>query len=442
MGARFRRWTCFESEGEIGMMNRVIKILKNTNGISDWRVLSVRTESTELFFVHKNLETVRSTDTNDIKVTVYVSHDEKLGEATFSVYSSYDDEKIAEEIEKAKKKANIIANQPYSLPENEQGEYVSASNFANYKPHELASLISKACFEADCVEGGSINALEIFVYKDIVSVKNSRGIDKTQVKYRAMVEAIPTFNGEESVELYEQYNFTEFDHALVVEEIAKKMREVKDRYEAKAPENKLSCPVVLDAPELDQLFGNFIGNLNFATVYQHSNAFSVGDDIQKDAKGDRLTLTMRGEVKGSVSSSAFDSDGVTLVDRKIIEDGKAVALYGGTRFAQYLGEKATGNLGCMTVECGTLTDGAKKSAPYFRCASMSGLQVDIYNDYIGGEVRLGYYFDGEREIPVTGISISGKLSIALANMRLSDEAVTYESYNGPKCAIFDGIEIV
>ena len=424
------------------MMNRVINILKNTSGISDWRVLSTRTESTELFFVHKDLETVRSTDTNDIKVTVYVSHDEKLGEATFSVYSSYDDEKIAEEIEKAKKKADIIANQSYSIPENEQGEYVSASNFANYKPHELASLISKACFEADCVEGGSINALEIFVYKDIVSVKNSRGIDKTQVKYRAMVEAIPTFNGEESVELYEQYNFTEFDHNLVREEIANKMREVKDRYEAKVPENKLSCPVVLDAPELDQLFGNYIGNLNFSMVYQHSNAFSIGDDIQKDAKGDRLTLTMCGEVKGSVSSSAFDADGITLVDRKIIENGKAIALYGGTRFAQYLGEKATGNLGCISVECGTLTDEAKKSAPYFRCASMSGLQVDIYNDYIGGEVRLGYYFDGEKEIPVTGISISGKLSVALANMHLSDKAVTYESYHGPKCAIFDGIEIV
>ena len=424
------------------MTQRVINILNNTQGISDWRVNTMRTESTELFFVHKNLETVRSTDTTDIKVSIYVLHDGALGEATFSVYSSYDDEKIIEEIEKAKKKANIIANQPYSLPENEQGEYVASSNFANYQPHELASLISKACFEADNVEGGSINALEIFVYKDIVSVKNSRGIDKTQVKYRAMVEAIPTFNGEESVELYEQYNFTEFDHALVVEEIAKKMHEVKDRYEAKAPTEKLNCPVILDAPELEQLIGRFIGNLNFSAVYQHSNAFSVGDDIQKDAKGDRLTLTMCGAVKGSVSSSAFDGDGVTLVDRKIIEDGKAISLWGGTRFAQYLGEAPTGNLGCISVECGTLTDKAKTSAPYFRCASMSGLQVDIYNDYIGGEVRLGYYFDGEREIPVTGISISGKLSAALANMRLSNEAITYESYNGPKCAIFDGIEIV
>ena len=424
------------------MRNTVINLLKNTNGISDWKVNTVRTESTELFFVHKNLETVRSTDTTDIKVTVYVAHDEKLGEASFSVYSSYDENTIVEEIEKAKKKASIIGNQAYSLPENEVGEYASVSNFANYKPHELASLISKACFEADCIEGGSINALEIFVYKDIVSVTNSRGIDKTQTKYRAMVEAIPTFNGDESVELYEQYNFTEFDHNLVKEEIANKMHEVKDRYEAKAPENKLYCPVVLDAPELEQLMGNFVGNLNFSTVYQHSNAFGLGDDIQKEAKGDRLTITMCGTVKGSVRSSVFDGDGITLVDRKIIENGRAIALYGGTRFAQYLNEVATGNLGCLSVECGTLTDEQKTSAPYFRCASMSGLQVDIYNDYIGGEVRLGYYFDGEKEIPVTGISISGKLSVAIANMRLSNEAITCESYNGPKYAMFEGIEIV
>ena len=423
-------------------MNKVINILKNTNGVSDWRVSSVQTESTELFFVHKNLETVRSTDTTDVKVTVYVEHDGRLGEATFSVYSSYDDEKIVEEIEKAKKKANIIANQLYSLPENESGEYVSSSNFVNYHPSKLASLISVACFEADCVDGGSINALEIFVYKDTVSIKNSRGVDKTQIKYRAMVEAIPTFNGEDSVELYEQYNFTEFDAATVTKEIATKMREVKDRYEAKAPAEKLTCPVVLDAPELENLISNYIGSLNFSSVYQHSNAFSVGDDIQKDAKGDRLTLTMCGEVKGSVRSSSFDGDGVTLVDRKIIENGKAISLWGGTRFAQYLNEAPTGNLGCMSVECGSLTDEEKTSKPYFRCASMSGLQVDIYNDYIGGEVRLGYYFDGEREIPVTGISISGKLSVAVANMRLSNEATTHESYFGPKCAIFDGIEIV
>ena len=281
------------------MTNKVINILKNTSGISDWRVSTVKTESTELFFVHKNLETARSTDTTDVKITVYVSHDEKLGEATFSVYSSYDDAKIAYEIEKAKKKAGIIANQPYSLPENENGEYISSSNFANYKPHELASLISKACFEADCVEGGSINALEIFVYKDTVSVKNSRGIDKTQIKYRAMVEAIPTFNGDESVELYEQYNFTEFDHDKIVAEIAERMVEVRDRYLAKAPSEKLVCPVVHGAKEISRLVGELANSLNFASVYSHSNAFSVGGEVQKGANGDKLNVTMKARVLGT-----------------------------------------------------------------------------------------------------------------------------------------------
>lgn len=424
------------------MRNKVIDILKNTEGLSDWRVLSTRTESTQLFFVHNSLETLRSTDTTDVKVTVYLLHDGAMGEATFSVYSSYDDKRIAEEIEKARKKASIISNKPYTIPENEQGEYATASNFTNYTPVYLAGKISDACFEADDMEGGSINALEIFVYKDTVSVTNSRGIIKTQVKHRAMVEAIPTFTAGESVELYEQYNFTEFDRDRVRDEIAVKMREVKDRYEAKAPEKKLCCPVLLGAPELESLFYNFAYNLNFSAVYQHSNAFSVGDDIQKDAKGDRFSVTMCATVKGSVSSSAFDADGYTLTDRKIIENGRAVALFGGVRYAQYLGEVATGNLGCISVECGSLTDYEKRAAPYFRCASMSGLQVDIYNDYIGGEVRLGYYFDGEKEIPVTGISISGKLSDAIANMRLSNEAVTYESYTGPKCALLGGIEIV
>lgn len=35
-----------------------------------------------------------------------------------------------------------------------------------------------------------------------------------------------------------------------------------------------------------------------------------------------------------------------------------------------------------------------------------------------------------------------KLIAAIANMRLSNKAVTYESYTGPKYALLSGIEIV
>ena len=107
------------------------------------------------------------------------------------------------------------------------------SNFKNYNTAELAAAIAEAVFAADSYDGGSINALEVFLYRDTVSVKNSRGIDKTEIRYRAMVEAIPTWNGaEESVELYECHNFTEFDAAAITAEIDTRMREVRDRLAA------------------------------------------------------------------------------------------------------------------------------------------------------------------------------------------------------------------
>ena len=176
------------------MIERIVNLLKIDSGVSDYRVNIKKRESYELFFVHKKLETVRSTDTTDITVTVFVADGEKLGDASFSVYSGYTDGEISKKIEDAKKKAVLAANKAYPLPENESGVWESESNFKNYQPCELASKIADAVFAADSYKGGSLNAVEIFIYRDTVSVKNSRGIDKTETQYSAMVEAIPTFS--------------------------------------------------------------------------------------------------------------------------------------------------------------------------------------------------------------------------------------------------------
>ena len=422
-------------------MNSIISILKNDKEISDFRINTVTRNSYELFFVHESLETVRSTETKNTKVTVFDKHDDKLGDATFSVYASDTETNIVKKIAAAKKKAALINNEPYDLPANDKATFEVPSNFTEYDVKELAADISKTVF-AECHDG-SINALEIFIYRDTVSVINSRGIDKTEIKYSAMIEAIPTYGtGEESVELYECYNFTELDKAAISEEIGAKMREVKDRVSAKAPENKLTCPIVLPAAGFSYLVADLAHELNFAGVYSHANAFSAGDKIQKDPRGDKLTVTMRGQMKGSVNSAAFDDDGTTAKDTEVIKDGCASAYFGAVRYASYLGMEPTGNLRCIDVDTGSLSDEELASAPYFRCASMSGLQVDIYNDYIGGEVRLAYYYDGEREIPVTGISISGKLSDALNSLRLSDSECVHGGYRGPKLALIEGVEIV
>lgn len=68
---------------------------------------------------------------------------------------------------------------------------------------------------------------------------NSKGVDVTEVKYDAMIEAIPTWNENgESVELYEAYRFTEFDADEITAETDEKMREVRDRKHAVKPAEK------------------------------------------------------------------------------------------------------------------------------------------------------------------------------------------------------------
>ncbi len=420
----------------------IYRLLAENTAISAWKVRDEQTESYELFFVHKKLETVRATDTESVNVTVYVDHDGKRGNASFKIFASTTEDEAKSKIAAAADKAAIIGNEFYSLPENETLDGKIASNFDEKTPREIAEEIARAVFTSDMLEYGSVNALEVFINKYHIRVKNSCGIDKRETKYSAMVEAIPTWNEGESVELYEAQRFNSLDVKKIKSDIEQKMREVCDRGRARKPETMPVCPVLLPAHEFSSLCRELASGLNFASVYSHSNPFSKGDKIQKAPTGDKLSIAMKGVIKGSVASALFDDDGTTLKDTKVIVDGVAVEYFGGNRFAQYLKAEPTGNLICMEVEKGSLSDTMLSEKPYFECVSMSGLQVDVYNDYIGGEVRLAYYFDGEKKIPLTGISISVKLSDAINTLKLSEKLTTSGYYHGPEYALFEGIQIV
>ena len=147
--------------------------------------------------------------------------------------------------------------------------------------------------------------------------------------------------------------------------------------------------------------------------------------VQKDPKGDRISITVTGEAKGCVRSTKFDGDGLSLGSVELVRDGQVVNYHGSNRFGQYLGETPTGSMTCIKVAAGTVGAEEFAAGPYLEIISMSGLQVDFYNDYIGGEVRLAYYHDGEKITPVTGISISGKLGEVLDGIRLSEAVSAY-----------------
>ena len=423
-------------------MKTTIELLQAHAQVSDYKINIHQKESYELFFVKGKLETVRCTDTCDKEVTVYVDHDDYKGNAQFFIYPSTTTEQIGELIEEAVAKALLINNPKYELPQAEQGDYTVESNFSEQLPADLAALIAKTVFNANTDPAASLNSVEVFITKHTESIQNSRGLHKTQVRYDAMVEAIPTYNGaQQSVELYEQYNFSSLNLEEITKEIAGKMAEVKARFQALKPDYAIACNVVLNKQELSELFSQIASDLNYFAVYSHMNLYKKGDAIQKAPEGDKLGITMAGEAEGNVRSAKFDADGLSLGSIRIVEDGKAVNYFGGNAYGQYLGEKPTGNLRCMLVDIGSTDVAVFESGPYLEVISMSGLQVDMNNDYIGGEIRLAYYHDGSKLIPVTGVSISGGLSDVLNHIALSAKLGVHDGYIGPDKAILKNMKI-
>lgn len=424
-------------------MKNLLDILKENIGDDEFLLKTTERKSYELFFVHKKLETVRSTSTTDKTVTVYSRHGDFKGDYTFPVYASSTEEEIIEKLRAAKEQAGKINNKTFNLPEEEEFDKEIPSSFADYSAEELGEKIASAVFAADTEKGGSLNATEIFIYKTRFTVDNSNGLHKSQVKRSAFVETIPTWteNGD-SVEIYEAYRFTELNEKAITEEISSRMHEVQGRYRAKAPEKKLSCPVVIRTKELGSVIEALTSDVSYANVYVKGNTLNKGDSVQGEGRCDPLNVKLVHELKGSAYSSLFDGDGSAYRDVEVIKDGKIVSLYGGNRFAQYLGEKPTGNLPCAKVDCGSLSADELKKKPYLECVSMSGIQVDLNNDYIGGEVRLAYYHDGNKCTPLTGITISGSLKTALSGIRLSDTEALDERLSGPSCAMLQGIDIL
>ena len=423
-------------------MKNIIAQLNKNPLVTDYKINLAAKESYECFYVKGKLETVRCTDTCDTIVTVYADHDGFKGDSQFFVYASTTEDELSQLIESAAQKALLLDNAMYRLPENETGEFAVDSNFRDVPLSHLAEQIAQTIFAANTVENANLNSVEIFVNRHTDTVINSRGLHKTQVRYDAMVETIPTYNGEtESVELYHQYNFSSLDLAQLGKEIGEKLQEVTARAAAVKPDFALDCQVILNKQELSELFESISHDLNFATVYAHAGLFHKGDDIQTAPTGDKITITMAGNLPGNIHAAAFDGDGMTLCDRTIVEDGKAVAYYGANRFGQYLEEVPTGNLGCLQVALGSACEHCLRAAPYLEVVSMSGLQVDFFNDYIGGEVRLAYYHDGEKRIPVTGISITGSLKQVLSSIRLSQDIAVFNGYQGPGKAILQDMKI-
>ena len=100
------------------------KLLEENKDVSDYKINRTNTLSSELFFVHRTLETSRATDVCDTGVTVYVDHDGKKGESAFAVYESMTETDLKLKIAEAAARAKLVFNEPSNCDKDGCDQFV------------------------------------------------------------------------------------------------------------------------------------------------------------------------------------------------------------------------------------------------------------------------------------------------------------------------------
>jgi len=432
----------------MNMFDKIKKVAAENKDLAAWIVTGYRTEATELFYVLDKLETTRAKDVIEYQLTVYVDKDGKRGNATVSVYEYMDEEELKGVIKDALYNAEFALMPMFELTKpSDKPLMESESNLKGADFKKVAEDVAGAVFAANTFEDGYLAATEIFINKKTTTVVNSEGVNLSGVSYDGYIELIPSWNKEDKeFETYHAIKFESLDLAAITEETRKELEYSRDRANAVALD-KAGLPeglnVIIAEEEVAQLFNYMTMDLEYSMEYQKSNMFKIGDCVNgPDPKGTLLNLTKCGYYKGCTNSRAFDVSGNVLTSKELVRDGKVVSKWGSNRFGQYLGIKEpTGGLPVTLVKEGDTSIEEMEKKPYLLCVKFSDMQVNAFTRYIGGEVRLAYYFDGKKVTPVTGFAVSGNLFEACGTMVYSKETTTKPNYHGPKYVLIPGMGI-
>ncbi len=421
------------------MIDEIINNLRLQKEIDDWKIIEKRVDGSELFFVKDALDMNRSKQTQKFFVTIYHDFEENgkmyRGSSEFTIYPGEIDVEslIKENIFSSK----FVKNTPYPLatPSEKRKESSAKAALSN----SIDEVVS--CMYAERLEKTWINSSEIFMNHIQERIVNSKGVDVSNDLLSLYVEFVTTSRVEkEEVELYWSFQFSKFDDEIIKDKIANAMKATEDRSRAvKIPDIK-DIPVILTGESVKEFFKYHLYKVSARYIYEHLSNAKVGMDLQNNTKGDRITMWIDPFLERSSYSVDYDEDGFPAKKVKIIDNSVVGNIWGGIRYAHYLGIEPTGHMTNFVVEAGKVSEDDLQKSEYLKILSFSDFGVDPMTGDFGGEIRLGWYSDGERLIPVTGGSISGNVS-DVEEIILSKETQQEDNFFGPKSLKISGLKI-
>lgn len=416
-------------------IKQIEEILKAA-GADDFEITETKENGWEFYFIRHELDQNRAKDIHEFKVRAFKKYEDEegnvfLGDAVGNIAPTATEDDIKKLAENLVYQAGFVKNPYYELnvPDEDDDE-------PNLKSEDVdVAAISKDFIDAfngvKETETEDINSYEIFVSKIERHFVNSRGIDISFSYPSSMVEVVTNARNDKSkeakeIELYRLYNRGTCDRDALIYDVEELLHMGKDKLIARDTPALGKAPLILSTGDAKYIYYYFLQSMNAARKYMGITTWEIGTPISDDIKGDKVTLRVLPELANSSSNFLYDKEGARVRERFLMKDSIPENFWGSRQFSEYLGLKNSSQVYNVEVTGGTKSAAELRTGPYLEVVEFSGFDCDSMTGDIAGEIRLGYWHDGEKITPVSGGSVSGSMTDFVKEMYMSTEMRQYD----------------
>ncbi len=424
------------------MLDNIIQILKDS-GVAAWELSDIKTEGWEFYFIRHELDQNRAKSVEHITVKVYqpIEDGKFIGSASAELPPTASEEEARRLVEDLAYRATLVKNRPYTLnPVTEAHRETLHS-----APIDLGK-ISRDFIEVmrhlPETEGEDVNSYEIFVNAKTRRFVNSEGIDVEESYPSSMLEVVVNARRDgHEIELYRNYESGTGDAEGLKKDLARTMQYGKDRLRAVPTPALGTADVLFTASDATSIYEFFADRLSAQMIYRRMSDWEIGKPIAEDIRGDKVTLTLLRELDNSSMNHAFDAEGAPIRDTVVLRESVPERFFGNRMFASYLGLENAFMPTNLLAEGGTHSEEELRQGKYLEVVEFSDFQVDAMTGDIFGEIRLAYWHDGEKTVPVSGGSLSGSMHDFIRYMRMSANSVQYDNFRIPALTLLKNVTV-
>ncbi|MCQ2506132.1 MAG: metallopeptidase TldD-related protein [Lachnospiraceae bacterium] len=418
----------------------VIKASLQKNDITKYIIIGTDIEEIQLYFIKKTLDMRRLDDTTEYVVKVYTDYEENgkkfTGVASVILQPGMEESVIDRKLAETKASAKCSKQKFFELANKLDDEgFVEMESNLHGTLSDMVLKLTEAVYSEDNRSDVWINSAEFFAKQATRRIITSNGTDVSFGKKTISGEFVTQCEKPMDVETYESFSFTNFDENEIKNMVRRVLDTSVDRAKAKGSVKSGNYRVILSGKHIPVFFNYFTEKSNGAYLYLGMSDWKKGTETQgENVTGDRINVKYLPDVP-------FTGDGIKLVERDFIKDGKLETVAVGQQYAYYMGIEATGDYNKLKVDCGTRSFEDMKKEPYLYIVNFSDVQTDTFSGVMSGEIRLGYYFDGKTVVPVSGGSMSINLLEEVGKIVLSKESQSRDNFEGPLAIAFENVSI-